>query len=150
MVTDWNDDDRLLADLGDALRAGREVPDRFTELGRTAFAWRTVDAELAALSYDSAVDGGLATVRAEPAPLRALTFVASALTIELEVTEDALAGQLVPAQSGEIEVQVRDGAMAVVTVDEVGWFTVSPRPAGLFRLRVVTVDVEILTEWTQL
>lgn len=33
----WGDDDHLLADLNDAVRSGRAVPDRFVEVGKAAF-----------------------------------------------------------------------------------------------------------------
>jgi len=152
MPTNWDSDEALVADLGDALRAEREVPARFVEIGKAAFAWHTVDAELAELTFDSATDpGALAGVRSEPAAVRAMTFSASRLTIEVEVAEDALLGQLVPATAGEIEVQPRDGSATSVSVDEVGWFMIRPRPAGLFRLRVRTVaGDEIRTEWADL
>lgn len=147
MTSFWDDDERLLAELGVALRAEAEVPARFVEAGKAAFAWRTVDAELASLTYDSATEG-VAGVRAEPADLRALTFVARGLTIELEVTEDSLIGQVVPPQPGSVEVLLRDGSAGSVEIDEVGWFAIRPRPSGLFRLRVTTANgTAVLTEW---
>src|SRR5438093_7184143 len=109
MATNWDSDERLMADLGAALRAEEEVPERFVRLGREAFAWHDGDAELAALTFDSATAGEMAGVRAEAASLRALTFASSRLTIELEVTGESLIGQVVGAQPEEIEVLVRDG-----------------------------------------
>ena len=50
----WGDDDHLLAALGEAVRAARAVPPEFTAAGQAAFTWRTIDAELAALTFDSA------------------------------------------------------------------------------------------------
>lgn len=145
MATGWDSDERLLADLGAALRAEREVPERFLEIGREAFAWYDVDAELAALTFDSAT--APAGTRAETATLRALTFAARRLTIELEVTAGALVGQVVPPQPGELEVQPREGETRTVPVDEVGWFAIRPRPAGLFRLHLHTAESDVLTEW---
>lgn len=143
-----DDDERLLAELGDAVRARAEVPDRFVAAGKAAFAWRTVDAELAALSYDSATSPAGAGTRAEAASLRAMTFVASTLTIELEITGDALLGQIVPPRPGEVSVQTRHGTQAAVPVDEVGWFAVRPVPDRMFRLRLRTADgATVVTEW---
>jgi hypothetical protein len=152
MPTNWDSDERLIAELGEALRAEREVPASFVELGRAAFAWHNVDAELAELTFDSATDpGALAGVRSEPASVRAMTFTASRLTIELEVADDALLGQVVPAQAGELEIQLRDGSASAVPVDEVGWFMIRPRPAGLFRISVRTeTGAEVCTQWTDL
>ena len=148
-VSRQGDDDRLLAELGEAVRAASEVPASFIATGKAAFAWRNVDAELAALSYDSATSAAeLAGTRADRATLRTLTFVASLLTIELEVTPDALLGQVVPPQPGEIEVQARDGQRRTTSVDEVGWFTFRPGPAGLCRMLLRTGSGDtVLTEW---
>jgi hypothetical protein len=186
----WDDDVRLLLDLGGALDAARAVPTRIADIGRAAFVWRTVDAELAELTFDSATDaagppglvgrpdgaepggeaeaggeagpggggdhaplpdGALAGTRASVARLRAMTFTASDLTIELEVADDGLVGQVVPAQPGRIELRSRDGAVAqAAEADAVGWFDLRPRPAGTFQLHVRlsgTDHREIVTEW---
>src|SRR6266542_716013 len=128
------DDERLLADLREAVRAEREVPPRFLQAGKAALAWRNVDAELAELTYDSAQPAGaLAGARADPAALRALTFVAAGITIEVEVTAVALQGHVVPARRGEIEMQLRDGSRHTVPVDDVGWFLFTQPPAGMLR-----------------
>jgi hypothetical protein len=146
------EDDELTAELGRAMRAAAEVPAGFVAAGKAAFTWRNVDAELAALGHDSATGAALAGTRAERATLRALTFVASRLTIELEVTADALLGQLVPPQPGQIELQQRDGAKRVATVDELGWFVFHGSvPKGMCRLRLTAADGStVLTEWTTL
>jgi hypothetical protein len=149
----WNDDEELLAALRGALRAGAAVPERFVETGKAAYAWHNIDAELAALTFDSAdADHGLlATVRAEPASLRALTFATARLSIHLEVTGDGLHGQVVPAQSGRIELRPAEGESTSVDVDEVGWFVVAPVPAGAFRLRCQTEGgTLIVTDWITL
>lgn len=131
-----NDDDQLLDELGDALRT-REIAD----LGKAAYTWRTVDAEIAALTYDSGHDRELASAtRAEAAFLRALTFASNELTIELEVTADTLQGQLVPPQPGQVQIQHAGGKILVtVEVDETGYFVIRPQPRGTFRLRVRTI-----------
>jgi hypothetical protein len=144
-------DDALLAELGAAVRAGEQVPASFLAAGRAAFAWRTVDAELATLAMDSATAGvdALPGTRADRASLRALTFVAAGLTLELELTEDALFGQVVPPQPARVELQERNGATRCVEVDDVGWFDFRPAPSGMFRLRVQTAAsvTSIVTEW---
>lgn len=154
VATDWNDDEQLIADLGAALRAEREVPARLLEIGKAAFAWRTVDGELAELTFDSTAPGGqeaMAGTRAEPATFRAMTFTAHELSIELEVVPDAVMGQVVPPRPGEIEVHLRDGTAGTFTVDDVGWFVIRPRPAGPVRFRVRPEDGgAVLTEWVTL
>jgi hypothetical protein len=103
------DDDRLLAELGEAVRAGRAVPEQFVQIGKAAFAWHDIDAELARLTFDSAPGAGMAAagaaaagLRSDRAALRSLTFVSSELTIELEVHPDAIRGQVVPPQPGTV------------------------------------------------
>jgi hypothetical protein len=146
------DDDQLLALLQDAVREGREVPPEFTEAGRNAFAWRGIDAELAQLTYDSELDRDAAAgVRAEAASIRALTFTSPHLTIELEVGDDSLLGQLVPTGEGTIEVLTQGGVTTFIPVDEVGCFPVSPIPASPFRLRCRTAaGPSVVTGWITL
>ena len=146
------DDDQLLELLQDAVRETREVPPGFTEAGRNAFAWHGIDAELAQLTYDSELDRNAAAgVRAETASIRALTFTSPHLTIELEVAENALLGQLVPTGEGTIEVLTRTGVTGTFPVDEVGCFPVSPIPPSPFRLRCRTVaGPSAVTGWITL
>ena len=146
------DDEQLLALLKEAQQEGRAVPPDFIATGKNAYAWRGVDAELAQLSYDSERDQDmLAGVRAEAASIRALTFTAPRLTIELEVDENALLGQLVPTGEGTIEVQTGEGVIATVAVDEVGCFPISPIPPSPFRLRCRTTDgASVVTGWITL
>lgn len=134
----WNDDDRLLTALGDALRTAEEVPREFIAAGKAAYGASDLDIELAALVDDSAIQPVLAATRAEPAAVRTLTFATGQLSIHIEVTRDALHGQVVPGEPGEIELDETDRATRAFPVDEVGWFVVQPVPAGPFRLRYRT------------
>ncbi|MEU5262758.1 hypothetical protein [Amycolatopsis sp. NPDC021455] len=148
MADHWSSQEELLAELGEALRSAQEVPAGFVEAGKAAFSWRDLDAELATLSHDSAA-ARPAGVRADAAPLRALTFSGRDFTIELEVGSGDLHGQVVPAQPGELDVETREGTVLTVPVDEVGWFVVRPKPAGRFRLRVrIRSGHIVLTDWT--
>jgi hypothetical protein len=155
------DDEALLAELGDALGAAREVPPAFIAAGQAALAWRTVDAELAELTHDSdpgaslagtgAAEASLAGTRADPAALRYLSFSADHLSIEMEVAPEALLGQVVPPQSGHIEVQNPDGSARAVSVDEVGWFVIEPAPHTMFRMRLSASDgTVVITQWVTL
>ena len=130
----WDNDD-LLAALREALRAREAVPPEFVEAARNAFAWHNIDSELAQLTYDSSRDPEYQpSLRAESASIRALTFTSVHLTIEVEVTQGSLLGQIIPAQAGVITVQPRDGAEVEFPADEIGCFSVRPIPAGPFRL----------------
>jgi len=146
-VSGMTTDDQLLAELREALETAREVPAEFVAAGKSAFVWRTVDSELAALTDQLGADEALAGTRAEHAGVRTLSFRASKISIELEVTSEALLGQLVPPRSGSIEVQVQDGTRRSADIDEAGWFAIRPVPSGMFRLHVRTATDDVITEW---
>ncbi|HEX5496683.1 MAG TPA: hypothetical protein VFX70_19150 [Mycobacteriales bacterium] len=151
----WRDDDRLLDALAGALRAADVVPRSFVEAGKATYAWHNVDAELAALTYDSSRDQPAQSQRSpagtESASLLALTFTASQLTIELELNGDALLGQLVPPQSGEVELHVARGLVSTTPIDDVGYFLIRPIPAAPFRLHCRTDSgPSALTNWITL
>ena len=149
MLVSW-DDDQLLAALGDAVRARQAVPDAFVEMGKGAYAWHHIDAELAQLTYDSRTDR-IAAVRSETASVRALSFASAHLSMELEVAEDCLLGQVTPPRAGTLEAQTGAGASTTTTVDEIGCFAVDPIPASPFRLRFRAADgTDVLTGWVTL
>jgi hypothetical protein len=151
-VTEGWDDEEVLAALQQALHAQRAVPPEFIEAGKSAFAWHNIDAELAQLTYDSALDSGRElSLRAEAASIRALTFTSAHVTIELEVTQDSLLGQIIPAQPATIKIQPREGAETALTTDEIGCFSIQPIPSGPFRMHCHTAaDVDALTGWITL
>jgi hypothetical protein len=145
------DDDTLLAALREAMRERDAVPGWFVETGKNAYAWHNIDAELAQLTYDSHSDEGMAAVtRSETASIRALTFTSNQLSMELEVTEDGLLGQVIPPRAGALEIHTTAGIMTAM-VDELGFFAVEPKPDGSFRLRCRTSDgVDVITGWITL
>ena len=148
---DWEQE--LLAALADAGRL-EAVPVEAFAAAKSAFAWRTLDAELAALTYDSdiaedAMAGMRSTGTAVP---RALTFEASGLTVELEVVEGdggrRLLGQLVPPQPGTVEAR-QFAATTTVEADEVGRFTVVGLQSGPVSLRCEAQGggAAVVTDW---
>ena len=144
------DDEELLAELGEALRARREVPEWFVETGKNAYAWHNIDAELARLTYDSSLDQAAAAVRSEAASIRALTFSSPQLSIEIEVTANSLLGQIIPPGEGMLETHTRTG-VTTLPVDDIGSFVVEPIPASPFRLRCRMADgADVLTGWITL
>jgi hypothetical protein len=151
-MTDITGDEQLLAALREAARRRQAVPEEFVAAGKSAFAWRDIDAQIAQLTYDSIRDDQLAaTVRSETASIRALVFTSAHLSIEVEVTEDCLVGQIVPPQEGTVEAQARAGGARVSPVDGTGCFVVEPLPAGAFRLRCRMADgLDVVTGWVTL
>jgi hypothetical protein len=150
MPDGW-DDEELLVALGEAMRARREVPEWFVETGKNAYAWHNIDAELAQLTYDSLGDRQrAAAVRSEAASIRALTFTSPRLSIELEVGEGSLIGQVIPPRAGTLEVHTTAGVTSS-PVDDIGSFAVTPIPTSPFRLRCRTEDgADVLTGWITL
>jgi len=153
-VLDGWDDEQLLAALGEAVRARQAVPDSFVDVGKSAYAWHNIDAELAELTYDSSRQldqEAAASMRSESASIRALTFTSAHLSVELEVTTDSLLGQIIPPQPGTVEAQTKAGATTSTPVDEIGCFAVEPIPSSPFRLRCRTADgADVLTGWITL
>ena len=152
MTSQWADDEGLVRALADAVRAARDVPAEFTEAGRAAYTWRTIDAELAALTFDSSLETASApAVRAEEASPRFLTFAGAQLTIELEIGPDSIVGQIVPAQPGQVDACPASGAAVTAGIDEIGCFILRPLPPSPFRLHCQTpAGVSVLTTWITL
>ena len=150
MLDGW-DDEQLVTALGEAMKARQTVPSWFTETGKNAYAWHNIDAELAELTYDSRTDAdAMAVARSETASIRALTFTSAHLSIELEVAEGSLLGQIVPPQAGTLETHTKTG-MTPSPVDEAGFFALEPIPPGPFLLRFRTTDgAYVMTGWITL
>jgi hypothetical protein len=153
-VPDGWDDEQLLAALRESMRARQVVPDAFVDIGKSAYAWHNIDAELAQLTYDSSRERDrdqVASTRSETASIRALTFTSAYLTLELEVADGSLVGQVVPPRAGTLETQTGAGTITSTTVDEIGCFAVEPIPASPFRLRCRMADgADVLTGWITL
>lgn len=141
-------DDELLGLVGQALAAFDPVPDHVLEGARAAFTWRTIDAELAELVFDSSRE--LAGVRAEEAN-RQVTFQAPGVEIEVMLIENGtrrLVGQLVPPSSKRIELVGADNVLTT-EADRLGRFTFDDVAPGPVRLVVLDGDGAriVQTEW---
>ena len=145
-------DETLLRLLRKALRARRAVPPEFVQAGRNAFAWHGIDVELAQLSQASAGDAEHAEgPLTETACLRTLTFTAARLTVELEVGQDCLIGQIIPAQPAVLTVQASARPAPVIRFDEHGCFIIQPIPRARFRLHCTTAGSAVMiTRWISL
>ena len=125
--------ERLLS----ALAAADPPPDDIVTSAKGLFAWRTIDAELAELSYDSELDEhALAGVRGA-GELRQLTFEAEGVRLDVEVTTGPparLVGQLAPSGAARVEVRSPQGSVTV-DADDHGRFTVTELQPGPVSLR---------------
>ena len=145
--------DALLGELQSVLARVDPMPPQLLDQLRRSFCWRTIDAELAELSFDSLVDQEVAlAVRSDPAlEPRMLGFGAVVhgedLSIEVEVSAGMLVGQIFPAGARTVEVQLGDGGSREVPIDELGRFLVEPVPGGPVRLRVEHAGQVVQTTW---
>lgn len=141
-------DDELAQLLTEALAQAQPVPDHLVHAANSAYTWRTIDAELAQLVFDSQTDG-LVGVRTEDGP-RQITFEAPGLEIEVMVTGEQrqLVGQLVPPQPATIELAVGDTIMTEQT-DDLGRFRFDELDPGPIRLALIdgTNSRRVQTEW---
>ena len=150
MTTPGPDEDQsLLRDLRAAVRwAGSPTP-TMKAAAQAAYSWRTVDAELAALTHDSLTDEST-LVRSGSAPPRTLVFESAGVSVELEQTEGGLVGQLVPPSDGEVTLQGPSGELGQASVDELGCFCFDRTPHGTVRLRCRTSSGVVVTHWVRL
>ena len=131
----WTDDE-LLDELGAALR---EAPadDSIVRAAQASFTWRTVDADLELLYLDAGAElADVALVRggAGPGAPRTMAFHGERLSVEIEIDEAGIVGQLSPPQPGHVTLVTAEGPQATVEADEVGCFTFPPPPSGSLRL----------------
>jgi hypothetical protein len=157
VVTDERDgaDQRLADELAAVLARVAAPPPGAARVARELFAWRTVDAELAALAFDSLLDETASdtapAARSASGP-RLVVFAAGELAIEVEVDEQPggrrLHGQLVPARPATLELRQPtagpSGAISTAT-DGLGRFRL-PLPAEptTVRVRVTLADGRVV------
>ncbi|MGE5830458.1 MAG: hypothetical protein ACM30G_19145 [Micromonosporaceae bacterium] len=113
-----------------------------------AFELRTLDAELAELTFDSLSE--LSLIRAEHEP-RILTFSADRRVVEVEVTDAnggwRIIGQLTPPGPAKVELRTRRRSVAAET-DTWGRFS-APLEASPFSIRCRWPETArpLVTEW---
>jgi hypothetical protein len=132
------DDTELERQLRRVAERVEPVPPALLQAAFDAYTWRTVDAELAELVFDSLADHEAAALVRGTEEGRLLSFETGDLTIEVEVTGAGparqLIGQLMPAQPATIDIR-RGQDTTRVTTDELGRFTVAGLRAGPVSLR---------------
>lgn len=147
-------DTELEAELRRVVAQAEPVPRGLVDAAVDAFAWRTIDADLAELVFDSLVDHDEAALVRGTGQGRMLSFQTSALTIDVEVTGTGesrmLVGQLVPPQRAGVAIRHADN-MVTIESDELGRFSAGPLRAGPIslrcRLRAGTAQPPVVTDW---
>ena len=146
-------DDALLAELGAAMAAHDPVPAALLDAAKATLTWRTIDAELAMLQFDSSVDESPVLVRGPESDQQMLTFETEELAVDLQVSKHGdgrrLVGQIAPAGVAEIEVRTGSGVIVTISSDELGRVPAVDVPAGALSLRITPAGAStpIVTDW---
>lgn len=135
-------DDELLARLRHVLDAVDEPRMRSTDAAKAAIGWRDIDAELAQLVFDSRVDEADhdLVMRGDAAETRQLTFSTDDVTIDIELGNGGLVGQVIPVGSARVELVQRDAQPRVTETDEFGAFSIDEIQAGPTTIVVRATD----------
>jgi hypothetical protein len=146
---DMSKDDELLQALSTALDDLDPVPDEALRAATSAWDICHIEGELAAL-VGSAPDQPVALLRDE-ADLRSMTFVASNLSVEIEIDDDRHAvGLLSPPVAMVVEVESvsskRPPLARAVHSDDLGRFRLDLE-VGLCRLRIGVGPEAVFTSW---
>lgn len=137
------------------LRAGLDdtdpVPSDVTEFARAAFTWRSIDAELAELDFDS-VDEDMPTGVRSSATARMVSFQAGQwmLDVEYDDTTGRLMGHISPESTYTLELHTA-GALFSTESDERGRFEAEGIERGPVSLVLRFPDGQtIKTQWVVL
>jgi len=144
------DDISLLAHIREIYDELDPLPPEVVAAARGAFAWRTVDAELAELTLDSLTEP--AAVRSSTGP-RLVSFEAESLAVDLEVADTGdtrrLVGQMVPPHPAQVTVRSASGERTV-EANDIGCFTaegIAPGPVSLLCRVADSPDRPVVTSW---
>lgn len=148
-------DDSELEELEQELRRAAAVfdpvPPGLQQYATAAYGMRTIDAELAELTFDSTLDREALLVRGGE-EARLLTFRSGAVTIDLEVSGAGsarrLVGRLAPGQPATIQVRSLDRVVEA-TADDLGRFAADLDRTGPFslRCRLPGEPRPVVTDW---
>jgi len=146
-------DNELIEELRTVLRRTDPVPAEVTDFAKTALGWRRLDAQLAELLEDSALESESAALARGAAALRSLTFRSDELAIDIEIQPGVLLGLLAPPPAAAtVELQVENGDVTATTEsDSLGRFRLALEGDGRFRLRIVRDGASAVeTSWFSL
>ncbi len=143
-----HNEDQLVAKLRAGLNAIDPAPAEIAEFAKAMFEWRSIDAELASLDFDSVNEDVPSGVRST-ATTRMISFQAGKWLIDIE--HDPVTGRLLGTVSPEsdftVDLQTSGGRFSVRS-DEFGGFVAEPVQQGPLSLIVRFADGSVVkTEW---
>ena len=156
MAEDTGPDELLMSELRGFFADVDPVPPLVMETAKASLGWRRLDADLAELLSDSALEEeSFALARGGDATARAVTFSSAGLMIDIEVRVDdperTLLGQLSPSSPATIEIQTMADEPLSTEADRLGRFRVRLPSGGPVRLRVLGADAPgrppVVTSW---
>lgn len=141
--------DTLLERIRDAFEHDLDpIPARLTAAAVDAFAWRSADARLAELLFDSA-GSELVGIRGTATERRSFRFGADDLVIRVHLTAATLIIMVEPPLSVGCRVATDDGATGVTTdhrTDELGELVLDA-PELPFRIEIDLPSGKVVTPW---
>lgn len=142
---------QLLEFLRQGLESTDPVPADVNEFAMAALTWRTIEAELAEIAFDSASEDTPAGVRGL-AGERMLSFETATLSIDIEYrgATRRIIGQVAPPQPATVELHHSKGTLTTVA-DDLGRFffdDVDPGPVSIVCTSHGDHPDVIKTEWT--
>lgn len=142
----WSDEE-LMRELRAALQES-PVDESVIAAAQAAFTWRTVDAELEILSLLDSPHNEGALVRDSGRDSRhVLAFHGERLSVEIEIDEAGIVGQLTPQHPGQVSLVGPDGPRTTAQTDEVGCFSFPPPEPGPVRLECRVGPDHFITDW---
>jgi hypothetical protein len=148
-------DDALVAELRDVLDQVDPLPPVVVQAGKAVLGWRRLDADLAELLADSALEAEVGA-RAGRALARDVRFASDDLEVDVAIHyENArlrLVGQLAPPAAATIEIQTDDGTVVgAAEADPLGRFRVELDMVPRARLRIARPGTPeppvVVTSW---
>ena len=138
-------DEELLARLGAVIARVDPVPERVVAAARACGSWRSVDGDLALLTYDSASQTEeLVGVRG--AQGRLLSFRSDTVAVDLEILPGGagIVGEIEGPRRARIDVRHSGGSFREAA-DDLGRFRVRDVPEGLLRVEITDEETDRVT-----
>lgn len=141
--------DELLDRLRTAADRHDPAPADLTARAKAAFGGRDLDAELAELLFDSALTSA-GTRRGASAESRQLSFQVDDGSIELDLADGRIAGQVVPPEPGAVTLLLPSGLGVSTVADDAGHFSFAAPAGGVVRIRAEVAGRPVTTDWFRL